>query len=1389
MRLQVIAGGHARAIAVSIDDPEATIADLSQGLFLDPGAALVVDGVVHLPDTCLHDVALVDGAFVTSLNDHETRRSGLGKTWIGIVGGTNAGAVRRTDSVGTIAIGRDPLNDLVVANSSVSSSHVVVELDESGISVTDLQSLNGTWVGQKAIKKTTALAFEAPFRMGSSTAVARVVRQDDRPMGTSAQHRDAVGKILLNRPPRRLILGAPKAIELPDQPAERMNPTLTVVSLLVPIMFAAAMVLMLGSWRYALFGLLSPVMALGNWFSSRRRVRRERDGDITTHREALQRLRKQLAAAAAVERERRAAIGPDLLEVRRRVELPSSLLWERRLDSDDAMLVRLGVGESQWAPETVFSDDVVPEDVLALVADSSGLTDVELFVDLRRGPLGLVGDAARGAAASRALMLQLSAHHGPADCQLVVFTTPERLEEWRWAKWLPHTAMANEGVRILVGEASSTMAVSLLEAVEPDASASMQCSSGYVLIVDDIELIHKRSSPVRRLLECAEQNVFGVVLTSSVDQLPASVASIVEVEPSDGRFALSFPAVPGLPETGVLDSVSVVVAEDIACSLARFGDPEQVVYGGGIPSVAGAIDVFGELDSLAVQKRWMLSKRGSALIAPLGLGDSGRFGVDLVADGPHGLVAGTTGAGKSELLRTLIMGLATNHDPDDLVFVLIDYKGGSAFDRCAQLPHVVGMVTDLDDHLAERALLSLEAELHHRERVLRDAEVTDVIGYREEGSRGGPLPRLVVVIDEFATLRSELPEFVSSLVGIAQRGRSLGVHLVLATQRPSGAVDANIRANTNLRIALRVQDDADSADVIGASLASGIPRTAPGRAYVRRGEGDLVGVQTAYLSGNGGVSGPPLRTAEVPVGSGYGPQFSSEVRNGEATVLDSLVDVVIRAGRNHCSPRRPWLDALPRSIDTSGETLWGYERGDDADVVLAVGDDPSQQRRTLLGWNTAQGHLAVVGVLGSGVTTTIRSTIARLSEMPDRAVWVFPVDHGAGGLAGIDRYGHVANVIDSTDEARQARLLQFLAQELDGRRHSASGSAIDEPLIVVAVDGIGSFAESNDLSSGTVNGDLWARLGRDGPAVGIVCVVGATSLSAIPRSMRGSISQFVVHEQQDRNGYADFGIRTKALPVFSPGRALWGTGAVVAQVCDWETSLPADRARVGPKVPVIEELPEQVDASVLGGVETLLDPGLSVPVGVDGATRLITRLTIRAGEHGTVSGPSRSGRTSALRLIAGRLRAADPALILVGLAPTASASLFDVGVFDAGGTVEDLDHVLTMALDDGRRWVLLVDDADRIDVDSGPLLDLAKNAPDNVTMVVALRSAAARQNYGHWTRAVRASGAGILLQPDNSVDGDLLAVRLPRNERLAAVPGRGYLVVDGEAHTVQLAHP
>jgi S-DNA-T family DNA segregation ATPase FtsK/SpoIIIE len=241
-------------------------------------------------------------------------------------------------------------------------------------------------------------------------------------------------------------------------------------------------------------------------------------------------------------------------------------------------------------------------------------------------------------------------------------------------------------------------------------------------------------------------------------------------------------------------------------------------------------------------------KRAGNLRAIVGQGSLDAMHLDLRTQGPHALVGGTTGSGKSEFLQAWVLGMAAEYSPDRVTFLFVDYKGGSAFADCVKLPHCVGLVTDLSPRLVRRALTSLRAELHYREHLLNRKKAKDLIELEKRGDPEAP-PALVLVIDEFAALAGDVPDFVDGVVDVAQRGRSLGIHLIMATQRPAGVIRDNLRANTNLRIALRMADESDSMDVVGDKIAGTFDPTIPGRAIAKTGPGRLTGFQSAYAGG------------------------------------------------------------------------------------------------------------------------------------------------------------------------------------------------------------------------------------------------------------------------------------------------------------------------------------------------------------------------------------------------------------------------------------------------------------------------------------------------------------------------------------------------------------
>lgn len=452
-----------------------------------------------------------------------------------------------------------------------------------------------------------------------------------------------------------------------------------------------------------------------------------------------------------------------------------------------------------------------------------------------------------------------------------------------------------------------------------------------------------------------------------------------------------------------------------------------------IPGKVPLLDLLDfELDPTSISARW--TRHDPNLETPLGSSSSGVLHLDLTADGPHGLIAGTTGSGKSELLQSLIAGLALNHSPRSLNFLLLDYKGGAAFRDCLMLPHTTELVTDLSSNLGRRLVVSLDAELRRRESILRAAGAKDHRELRQRSPEDTP-PALVILIDEYATLIKEMPHVVDGIVDVGQRGRSLGVFLLLATQRPGAVVTGAIRANTNIRIALRLASSSESEDVVGSTDAARIPRQLPGRAFLRTSFGELVQFQSAYV-GSASRGGAAASDLEAIVQACREAAARSSMPPPRPTVLPPL-------------PVKLRLDDLPQPPTAS--------------AAVGLIDEPRlQQQRPYVVDFEARGGVLVLGTSGSGKTTalqTIAASLARGSRTRD--VNIYGLDFGGGSLAPLEALPHCGSIIDGSDEERVTELILFLKREIERRRQDGigpEGSSPSLPRIVVLIDGYAAFS-------------------------------------------------------------------------------------------------------------------------------------------------------------------------------------------------------------------------------------------------------------------------------------------------------------------------------------------
>jgi len=922
--------------------------------------------------------------------------------------------------------------------------------------------------------------------------------------------------------------------------------------------------------------------------------------------------------------------------------------------------------------------------------------------------------------------------------------------------------------------------------------------------------------------------VYAICLDAEERVLPEECRAVVTGDASGLRVqqAENVPVGPIRPDVPGLDW-----CREVASALAPLRPTADADDTAVLPSAVRLLDLL-ELDPPApdrIAAGWATRPRSTS--APVGAGLDGPMRLDLVADGPHGLIAGTTGSGKSELLQTVVASFAVANRPDELTFVLVDYKGGSAFAECAALPHTVGMVTDLDAHLVRRALTSLRAELRRREHALATVGARDVDDYLQR--RGAdpalpPLPRLVLVIDEFAALVRELPDFVTGLVDIAQRGRSLGIHLVLATQRPSGAVTADIRANTNLRIALRTTDGTESRDIIDVPDAGEIPPRLPGRAYARLGHAAVLPFQSARVGGRrpGPAAGPAapeiveLRWERL--GDPPQPATVRQDGHGAQTDLGALVaacgEAAVRLGVARTAS--PWLPPLPPRLTLD-------EVGVSGKAVFGLVDLPHQQAREPFCFDLdAAGHLHVVGSARAGRSQTLRSLAYALATAYSCAdLHLYGMDFGNGALQALTAFPHTGAVVDRTQVERLGRLLDRLTGALTARQallgeHGVADltelrrrvPAADRPAhVVVLVDRVEVFDRDfahHDQGSFV---DRMARLLRDGAGAGIHFILAGDRVLGAHRYVATTEDKILLR-LNDRADYAGFGVAKATVPEQLPaGRgvraadgsevqiALAGgdpSGAAQAEALAALGAGLRDRDREVPtarRAARLEAIPDRL------GFDEAWErrpPGTSplwalVGVGGDDLTAVGPDLAVLP--TFAVGGPPRSGRSTALLAMARSLLRAGSGLVVVSPRPSHLRSL--AGNDGVVAVLTDPDVALSTFRDALRQvgqptGVVVVDDAEQL-VHSELEPDLTAlsrgRAGAGWALVVAGDAEALSTGMSGWSAQVRRNRSGALLAPRSVLESELVGARIPHGLLGPQPPGRGHLHLgDGRFVTVQV---
>lgn len=1396
---------------VQVRRPDAVVSDLAAAL--GTAEVLYVDGRSAHPDEVLTEVGVGSGSRVrVGSPAAETPVTGPRAV---VVGGVDAGRVLPL-RVGANIVGRSIECDIHLAGNGVSRRHCEIRVDDGAITVTDLGSSVGTLVAGAAIAALLAVGPDDLVEVGDNLLLLSSGEDlDDYPKGLDpVRDMTAAGVVPFNRPPRRTRVELERTIRVPDAPKDAQSPPFNLAMILAPLGVAGVMAAVTKQPLYALMALASPVMAGANAYESRHRNKRSLRRDTRQYEDDLAEMKCELVRLGAAERALQRERSPHLAEVARRAATPSDRLWERRPNHDDFLMVSTGYADMAWQPPVDTGHREVSRESAEAIAAASTLRGAPVTVALGpRDALGIVGDRSAALAAVRALVCQAAVHQGPADLSVALLTRADRSGDWDWVKWLPHTrdARGRNDQRLIAtgGRPESELADDTREVLDALATRfslptdKSGASEVALVVVDDLDLFTGRDAPGRSLLKDGER-MTAIVIAPTRDRLPALCGTVLELADDSGTATLTRPRLGDEVGDFLISGFSEKSARTCARDLARFEDPDLEVPGGSIPDECPLLPLLGldETGAQAVTARWAKHPPGCALPTPIGLGPDGPLPLDVVRNGPHALIGGTTGSGKSELLRSLVVGLAALAPPESLVFILLDFKGGATFVDFTDVPHIVGAASDLDEHLAQRALRCLNAELVRRKEQLEARGIRDVKEQLDQPAASGqrPMPRLVVVIDEFGEMAERMPDFLDSLDSIARQGRTLGVHLILATQKPAGVVSPYVASNVDLKIALRVQEPGDSREVVGAPDAAYILKSQPGRAIFRFGASQLVPVQTAY-------GGSPMSRSEseaIELGQFVlGRNSRSALRARPVaegpSEIDHLLSLIRAASAGHLAPEPVWLDPLPETVPIADVALAAPPA-----VVFGVIDDPDHQRRLPLTWDLDGGNLLVYGIVGSGKSVLLQSVAASLAlSAPPDQMHLFGLDFGNGQLTGLEELAHTGAVVQAADSERQERLVAYLDSELARRRQLSPAARGAVPRLVLLVDNFAALvAATADQPMGDGLLDRLGRLFADGPGARIHTVMTTDRVGSVPMAWASVTQQRLALRLAEPLDFTSLGLPARSLPKPSelpPGRGFAVVNALEFQVAT-APPVPALAEQVaaawpgqGRSAARVASLPSTLTVDDLvgsGGKADCRTSPWQIPVGLTDATLHPAVLPVFEGEHILVAGPPRSGRSSCLALIGRQLLAGEAAPRVMAVAvrpsPVRDCAGIEVAVdLDAAGAL--LDEAAARAV--AEPLVVLLDDADLLTDLDAKIATLVTSRVPTCHVAFVARNDSLRSLFGHWTQDARKSRLGVLLRPDVDLDGSLLSAQLPRRQRRAERPGLGYVVINGSPTLVQFAYP
>ncbi len=945
----------------------------------------------------------------------------------------------------------------------------------------------------------------------------------------------------------------------------------------------------------------------------------------------------------------------------------STRLWERIIEEPDFLVVRLGLGivpldiDIKYKKENfVLEDDILKDIVQNLVDEAHDISGAPITVSLlQKNITGVVGEYDITANFLKGILLQLLTFYSADLLKIVILTNEANEHNWTWVKELQHCWDNEQENRFFASSSDDVKDVIRLLDKEYDLRVENDSDNNttdanyanyapyYVIICDDYKMISDNSF-IKKLLASNENYGFSILIYSDmISALPNQVSCFININ-QDVSGVIEKELSTNTQKEFMMEVPSNDDIEKCARILANI-PVLSTSKSKGLPESCGLLEMYnvGKVEGLNSSSRWVQNDPTVSLAAPIGIDSNGDlFKLDLHEKfhGPHGLIAGMTGSGKSEFIITFVLSLAINYHPNEVAFVLIDYKGGGlalAFENKElgiRLPHIAGTITNLDVTELNRALASIEAELKRRQREFNNARdisgesTIDIYKYQRlyrEGIVKKPIPHLFLISDEFAELKAQQPEFMDQLISTARIGRSLGVHLILATQKPAGVVNDQIWSNAKFKICLKVQDQADSKDMIRVPDAAELKQV--GRFYL------LVGYNDYFAIGQSAYCGMPYIPSDVIKKSvdtslnfvnnvGYViksiDDFKTVDTEAQGEVLLNVVKYISAlAQEQNIVVDRLWLDRIPNIIYVSDLiTKYNYHKEDYViNPVIGEYDDPSRQMQGLVTLPlTELGNTLIFGMTGSGKEDLLATLIySCITTYTTSEINFYIIDCGSETLKMFAKAPQVGDVMLISEGEKIANCFKLLMDEFVERKKLFadyngdikvynSMSANKKPYIISIINNFDNFLESYASLE-----DIVAKLSREGMKYGILFIIAGNATNSVRFKLKQNFFNTVCLRLMDSYEYNEaFNTRNKVIPSENKGRGLIKKDEVYefqsASICPEENKLEFIKnlcnklnegiALKAPKVPI---LPEHANIEYFENETLNLE---ALPIGVEKET-------------------------------------------------------------------------------------------------------------------------------------------------------------------------------------------